>query len=263
MMIEPTSSVQTVCSGNFSPHGNARDAQLISLSVVALHEHADGVPARFRIEHAGGSSDSSLEFVADHAGAAADIAFFDWAAMRGIESVESVFRLHVESVDVVEIAVPGFGDDGQGPPVAFHVGLAALHFPGDDGVAHHAYAVGVGDHDGAVEEAGVFEPGGAGHFAVAVEREPGAEDGVVRVFPARMNGGDAGADRAFSDFELAAAGDERGVSDFNAFDVGDGVVQRRVCRRRERLDRGLGVWFGRRPECRHREECTEVRGIGS
>lgn len=39
-----------------------------------------------------------------------------------------------------------------------------------------------------------------------------------------MNGGDAGADRAFTDFELAAAGNERGVSDFDAVDVGDGVV---------------------------------------
>ena len=40
-----------------------------------------------------------------------------------------------------------------------------------------------------------------------------------------MNGGDAGADRAFADFEFAAAGDERGVSDFYAFDVGDGVIR--------------------------------------
>src|SRR5258706_10869761 len=39
-----------------------------------------------------------------------------------------------------------------------------------------------------------------------------------------MDGGDAGADGAFSDFELAAAGDERGVSDFYAADIGDGVI---------------------------------------
>src|ERR1700687_4189617 len=40
-----------------------------------------------------------------------------------------------------------------------------------------------------------------------------------------MNSGDAGADRAFSDFELAVAGDERGVSYFYAVDVGDGVIR--------------------------------------
>src|SRR5258708_7258793 len=82
----------------------------------------------------------------------------------------------------------------------------------------------VGDHDGAVEEAGVFEPGCAGHLSVAVKGEPGAEDGVVGVLSTRMNGGDAGADGALSYFEFAAAGGERGVSYFYAFDVGDGVV---------------------------------------
>src|SRR6202043_3268108 len=121
---------------------------------------------------------------------AAYVAFFDGAAVRGIERVENVLGFYVESVDVVEIAVPGFGHDGQRPPVAFHVGLAALHFPGDDGVADYAYAAGVGDHDGAVEESGIFEPGCAGHFAVAVESEPCAEDGIARAFAPGKDGGD-------------------------------------------------------------------------
>src|ERR1019366_3832539 len=130
--------------GDFLADGNARDAQLVALSVVALHEHARR------------GSYSSLEFVADHAGAAAYVAFFYGAGVRGIQGVEDVLGFHVESVDVVEIAVPGFGHHGQGPPVAFYVGLAAFHFPGDDGVAHHSDAVCVGDHDGTVEETRVF-----------------------------------------------------------------------------------------------------------
>jgi hypothetical protein len=72
-------------------------------------------------------------------------------------------------------------------------GVAALDLPGDDRVAHHADAVGVGDHDRTVEKAGVVDPGGAGHFAVAVEGEPGGEDGVVGSLAAGMDGGDAGA----------------------------------------------------------------------
>ena len=152
MMIEPVSSSEGGMLGDFPADGNAGDAQLIAASVVALHQHADGVAAGFRIEHAGGGADSAFEFVADHAGAAADVAFFHGAAVGSIEGVEGVLGLDVESIDVVQIAVPGFGDDGQGPPVAFHVGLAALHFPGDDRIAHHADAVGVGDHDRAVEE---------------------------------------------------------------------------------------------------------------
>src|SRR5882762_8779036 len=217
---------------------------MVAASVVALHEDADCVPSGFRIEHARGSSDSSFEFVANHAGAAAYAAFFDRAAVRGIESVENVLGFYVESVDVVEIAVPGFGHHGQRPPVAFHVGLAALDFPGDYGVTNHADAVRVGDHDGAVEEAGVFEPGCAGHLAVAVEREPGAEDGVVRILAAGMNGGDAGADWAFSDFELAAAGDEGGVSDFDAVDIGDGVVRSGVAVERDAKVAASGLGLG-------------------
>ena len=103
-------------------------------------------------------------------------------------------------------------------------GVAAFDLPGDDGVADHADAVRVGDHHRAVEEAGVVDPGGAGHFAVAVEGEPGGEDGVVGSLAAGMNGGDAGADGAFADYEFAVAGDQRGVADLDAFDVGDGVV---------------------------------------
>jgi len=40
-----------------------------------------------------------------------------------------------------------------------------------------------------------------------------------------MDGGDAVADRAFSYFEFAVAGDERGVSYFDTVDVGYGVIR--------------------------------------
>ena len=99
-----------------------------------------------------------------------------------------------------------------------------LYLPGDDRVADHADAVRVGDHHGAVEKAGVVDPGGAGHFAVAVEGEPGGENGVVTGFAAGMDCGDSGADGAFANYEFALAGDERGVADFDSFNVCDGVV---------------------------------------
>ena len=121
-MMEPTSSLQDGVLGNFSADVNAGDAELIAASVVALHEDADGVASGFGVEHAGGGADAAFEFVADHACAAADVAFFDGAGVGGVEGVPGVFGMDVESVDVVELAVPGFGDDGQRPPVAFHVG---------------------------------------------------------------------------------------------------------------------------------------------
>src|SRR5260370_933445 len=98
---------------NFASHGNARDAQLVALSVVGLHQHAYRVATCFRIEHARGRSDPSLEFIANHACSAADVAFFYWAAVRGIERVEDMLGLYVKSIDVVKIAVPGLCDYRQ------------------------------------------------------------------------------------------------------------------------------------------------------
>src|SRR5580704_3574374 len=138
--------------------------------------------------------------------------------------MKGVFSVDVESVDVVQPAVPGFGHDGQRPEIAFHIRAAVLDLPRDDGVADDADAMSVRDHDRTVEKTGVFNPGSAGHLAVAIEREPGGEDGVVAGFSAGMDGGDAGADGSGADYELAAAGDERGMADLDALHVGDGVV---------------------------------------
>ena len=61
-----------------------------------LAVHSCTAPARQRCnhhicgEHAGSRADSSLEFVADHAGAAAHVALFHRAAMRGIKSMKNV-----------------------------------------------------------------------------------------------------------------------------------------------------------------------------
>ena len=139
--------------------------------------------------------------------------------------MKSVLGLHVESIDVVQKAIPCFGDNGERPPIAFHVGCTVLHFPGDDGIAHNADAMRVGDHDRAIEQAGIFKPRGAGHFSIAVEREPGAKDRVGRGFSAGQNRGDAGANGAFADFEFAVAGNERGVADLDAFDVRNRVIR--------------------------------------
>src|SRR5208283_3895494 len=99
-----------VCAmlGDFFADGHAGDPKLVAASVVALHEHADGVADALGIEDARGGSDSAFEFIADHASAAAYVAFFDEAAVRGVERVESVVGLDVKSIDIVEPAVPGF-----------------------------------------------------------------------------------------------------------------------------------------------------------
>src|SRR5579864_135515 len=117
--------------------------------------------------------------------------------------MEGIFGPHVKSVDVVEVAVPGFGNDGERPPVAFHVGSAVLHLPGNDGVANDSYAMGIGNHDWAIEESRIVDPGCAGHLAIAVEGEPCRENGIVAGFATRMDGGDAGANWTLADFKFS------------------------------------------------------------
>ncbi len=227
----------------------AGDAELVAASIVALHEDADGVASSLGVEHAGRSADAAFELVADHTRAAPDVTFFDRAGVGDIEGVEGVFWLDVKSVDVVEPAVPSFGDHGQRPEVAFHVRRAVFELPGNDGVAHDADAVRVGDHHGAVEEAGIVDPRGAGHFTITVKRKPGGEDGVVGSFSARMDGGHAGTHRSLADYEFAFAGDERGVSDFDALDVGDGVVGAGIAIEWDAEIAGSGLGLGGSCDC--------------
>src|SRR5579862_732039 len=139
--------------GNFFADGDSGDAELIAAPVVALHEHSHGIAASFGVKHAGCATDPSFKFIADHACATANVAFFNGAGVGGVERVPGIFGVDVESVDVVEPAIPGFGNDGKRPEIAFHVRRVPFDFPGDDGVADDADAVRVRDHYGPVEEA--------------------------------------------------------------------------------------------------------------
>src|SRR5260370_21687541 len=96
--------------GNFAADVDSGDAELRAGSVVALHEDADGVASDFGAEHAGRRANAPLKFIADHSGAATYVALLDCAGVSGVERMEGVFGMDVKSVDVVEPAVPGFGD---------------------------------------------------------------------------------------------------------------------------------------------------------
>ncbi len=154
--------------------------------------------------------------------------------------------LHVKAVDVVEPAVPCFRHDGKRPPVAGGIGLAVRHSPLNDSVADDADAMRVGDHHGTFEEAGFLDPSRAGHFAVAVLREPAGENSAGHgIFAARKNCRDARADGTFTDLKLSFTGNQRGVADQNTSNVGDGVKRtgRAVKRDSEIAGAGLGGRF--------------------
>ena len=114
-------------------HWHARDTQILPHSVIALDQNTDRVATVFGGESARRSPDAAFEVVANHPGAAADIALGDEAGLRGIERVEGVLGFHVEAVDVVQPAIVGFRDNGQRPGVlaseAIHLDLGHRRSP--------------------------------------------------------------------------------------------------------------------------------------
>src|ERR1700722_9103069 len=98
----------------------------------------------------------------------------------------------MKAVDVVQIAVPCFGDDRQRPILLQSL---VLYAPGDDGVTHHADAMGVGDGDWALQESRLLDPRRPRHLAVAVLRKPSGVDRVGVRLSARKYYGDSGPNR--------------------------------------------------------------------
>src|SRR5690348_12471065 len=85
----------------FLSHGNARYTQLATTTIVALHQHANGVATVFGVQVPGRRARAAFELITDHAGAATDISFLDRPALGRVKCVERVFRLYVEAIDVV------------------------------------------------------------------------------------------------------------------------------------------------------------------
>ena len=89
-MIDPASRRRGTVGGHHvradhSPDRHAIDAQQRALAVVRLHQRADDIPRTVDFDTARRGADAALELVADHAGAAADIAFGTGPAAPPIE----------------------------------------------------------------------------------------------------------------------------------------------------------------------------------
>ena len=132
----------------------------------------------------------------------------------------------VESGDVAEIAIVGFGCDRQRPQALAELGKALEH-PLQRGVVGEADREGVGDCDRPCEPASVPDPMGAGHLAVAVQRMYAGPDRIEQVLGrARQNGGHAGMDAAGFILQGREAGTHAG-------DVGDGIERARRAGQRQ------------------------------
>ncbi len=191
--------------------------------MVRLDEDADRVAAVGRGELAGRRAGPAFELVTDHPGAAADVAFGDGAGRRLVEGTDRVLRRHVKAVDVVQVPVVGLGDHRVRVVL---VEEALGNLPPDDRVPHDADAVRVRDEDRSFEEPGLVEPVGAGHLAVAVQREPAAEDrNPGGGLAARKDRGDTGSHGGRLAVGAARVADQRDHPDLHARDVRECVLR--------------------------------------
>src|SRR6266446_1143287 len=130
----------------------------------------------------------------------------------------------MKPICVVEPTVPRLGHERQTPPISAGVGRAALDSPRNDSVARDSNAVGVSNDNRAFEKSAFFDPMCAGHLAVAVQTEYSRVNRIVqRIMSARNDCGHAGPDWSFTNHKFSFATNDRGVTNFDTNDVGDGV----------------------------------------
>src|SRR5690606_9831404 len=167
-----------------------------ALAVVGLHQGAESVGLAVDLDQPRGAAGTALVAVADHAVAAADVAFGNGAASCCIQRSQGVGLGYMLTVNVVDHPVVGLGHYRHGPEVLAlpEVGVLADR-PARGCMVDDADTVRVGDAQRTDEVAAVLDPVRAGHLAVAVERvETRPHRLRLAVAAARQDGGDAGLD---------------------------------------------------------------------
>src|ERR1041385_4114625 len=129
---------------------------------------------------------------------------------------------YIKTVDVVEEAVVCFGNNWISIPEVFLIPML-VDKPFENGIAHNANAIGIGDHDRCFEKSRFGNPRCARHFAIAIETVPISINGIIR-FTAGKSCSYAGSYRSFANHVFALAGDDGGVTHFHTSHVGDCVI---------------------------------------
>src|SRR5262249_33667463 len=143
---------------------HAIDPQCLAQSVIGLDQCSDGVTSPVLGNDPRRRACSALELVANHAGAATNIAFGDRpAAGRGIESSEGMFSCKGKALNLAQPPVIGLSNTRQQPLLW----RATAHGERTDRVAHHADLTRVRDADRRPEQALLSNPWQASHLAVA------------------------------------------------------------------------------------------------
>ena len=207
--------------GDLPPHRDPGDGHQAAAAEVRLDQDPDHIVVPPAATDPRSGADAGLETEGAHPGAAADRAFDHRAAAGRIERCEDMLAADMEAVDVVQESVPGLGDHRQAPVRRVEVLLR----PGDRRLVDRATLWVFVIITAPSRMPRSREPGGAGHLAVPVQREPGGEDAAPAGAAAGQHRGDAGADRAFADAELSFAPDDGVVPHLHSGDIGDRVEQ--------------------------------------
>ena len=189
---------------------------------LGLHENAKRIAPAVNLQEPRGRAVSGLEIIGQHSRAATRAPQRNGAAPGAVECGDRVFGRHVKAVNVVEVAVIGFGGNGKAPVLAGT--YTAAHKPADGRIPRHAARMGVGDGNGRLQLARFLYPDDARHLAIAVQRIIARGAGHIGLgFPPRKNSGNAGSHRSVARSQGAIARNQRHLAHLHARHIGDRV----------------------------------------
>ena len=186
-------------------NGDAADAQVALLTVIALHErthrvgdrlHGLGLFVEFQPrDQTRRTARAALEAVAEHPRPAAGVPFTHGIARRTVDAAHDMRWRDGQGADIAHDPIERLGDHGQEEPVAEAAAVAVL---ADTVLVNprvgRSDGEGVGDDDRGVEQTGFVQPVHARHLARAVEPEIRGVASLVEEVFSGEDGGDAGAD---------------------------------------------------------------------
>ncbi len=203
-------------------HRDAVDAEPVSVTVIGLHDHANGIATDTRVGDSRCGADAAFEPMADHAGAAADVPLGNRTTARCSKRLDDVLRAHVLTFDVIEDPVPCLEHDGRRAKAEWTAcGDAVRH----QRIAHRANRPRARHRDWAAELSAFtkkLEPGGMSHAAEDVDA---GEDRVAPYIAVERNDErDPGAHRSLTADAFPRATDQRRMAHRHTRDVRYRVV---------------------------------------
>src|ERR1700722_10522734 len=184
----------------------------MAIAMIAVDQHTYGVASKLRGKHPRRSADTSLELVADHAGASADCAFFHFARRSIVQRCQNMLFFYVPALQIIERTVATLTNNRQtGVLPDTDAGVVAQH-PGDGGIVDSADGERVGEQDGGLQKSGFLQPIQPSHTAISVKHKGTSANSIVPDIVTGDDGCDTCACWSVSWVELAVCKIDRGLA---------------------------------------------------